>query len=67
MKAPVIIYDLNMNRVAYLENAFNVGYEKIYNSLWKASLLYRLTTPKIVTANHSGMLQYMMVTIDRTI
>ena len=46
MKAPVIIYDLNMNRVAYLENAFNVGYEKIYNSLWKASFTLPLDDPK---------------------
>jgi phage minor structural protein len=46
MQAPVVIYDLNMNKVAYLENAFNVGYEKVYNALWKASFTLPLDDPK---------------------
>ena len=46
MEAPVVIYDLDMNKVAYLENAFDVGYEKVYNSLWKASFTLPLGDQK---------------------
>lgn len=33
----VVIYDLNMKKVAYLENAFDIGYEQKYNNIWTAS------------------------------
>lgn len=32
----VIIYDLNMKKVAFLENAFKVGYEQKHNEVWNA-------------------------------
>lgn len=36
-KSYVTVYDLNMRRVAELENAANIAYETPMNSLWKAS------------------------------
>lgn len=30
------VYDLNLNLVAILENAFNIGYEIRLNELWTA-------------------------------
>lgn len=33
----VTVYDLNMRKVAYLENAFGIGYEERFNELWTAS------------------------------
>ncbi|WP_226619877.1 phage tail spike protein [Cytobacillus firmus] len=39
---------LNQNRqyVAYLENAFNIGYEKTFNQIWGASFSLPLNDPK---------------------
>ncbi|MCM3241336.1 phage tail protein [Cytobacillus oceanisediminis] len=39
---------LNKNRqyVAYLENAFNIGYEKTFNQIWGASFSLPLNDPK---------------------
>lgn len=37
MQPSVIVYDSDLNKVAYLENAFAVGYELPLNSLWRAS------------------------------
>lgn len=36
MSVPVI-YDKDMQRVAYLENAMTVGYDQPFNGLWTAS------------------------------
>ncbi|WP_025846887.1 phage tail spike protein, partial [Paenibacillus ehimensis] len=36
-KAAITIYDTNMRRVALLENAFSIGYEMPFNTLWTAS------------------------------
>lgn len=36
MKASVVIYDRNMKKLAYLENAFGVGYIENLNTLWTA-------------------------------
>lgn len=38
--------DLNRNITAYLENAFNVSYEKVSNQLWSASFSLPLNDPK---------------------
>ena len=46
MQAPVIIYDLNLKKMAYLQNAFNVGYEQRFNELWTAQFSLPLTDPK---------------------
>lgn len=35
--ANVIVYDQDMKKVAYLENAFNIGYERPLNNLHRAS------------------------------
>jgi len=42
----VVVYDLNMNKVAYLENAFNIGYEKHLNELWTARFSLPADDPK---------------------
>jgi len=34
--APIIIYDLQFRKRAYLQNAFNIGFEKTMNGLWQA-------------------------------
>lgn len=36
MNANITVYDFNMRKVAYLENAFEIGYEKPLNGLWTA-------------------------------
>lgn len=46
MKAPIIVYDQNMKKRAYLENAFNVGYEKPMNALWTARFSLPANDPK---------------------
>lgn len=46
MIAPVIVYDLSMKKVAYLENAFAVGYEERFNSLWQAHFSLPADDPK---------------------
>ena len=51
MLGRVMIYDLNLRKVAYLENAFDVGYEKIYNSLWKGSFSLPMDDPKNAYCN----------------
>lgn len=45
-KAAVIIYDLNMRRVAMLENAFDIGYETPFNGLWTANFSLPATDEK---------------------
>ena len=45
-KAAVQIYDLQMRRVAMLENAFTVGYETPFNGLWTASFSLPASDPK---------------------
>ncbi|WP_042122767.1 phage tail spike protein [Paenibacillus senegalensis] len=46
-KSYVTIYDLQMHKVAYLENASNISYETPMNSLWTASFDLPLDDPKI--------------------
>lgn len=45
-KSYVTVYDLNMRRVAELENAANIAYETPMNSLWKASFDLPIDDPK---------------------
>ncbi len=45
-KAPIIVYDHNMRKVAMLENAFAIGYEMPLNSLWRASFSLPANDPK---------------------
>lgn len=45
-KAQVVVYDLDMNKVAYLENATTVGYEQPMNALWTASFTLPADDPK---------------------
>ena len=40
------VFDRNMKRLAYLDNAMSVGYTLETNSLWTASLLCQRTTRK---------------------
>jgi len=40
------VYDLNMRKVAYLENAFGIGYEERFNELWTASFSLSADDPK---------------------
>jgi phage minor structural protein len=40
------VYDLNLNLVAILENAFNIGYEKRLNELWTAHFSLPANDPK---------------------
>ena len=46
MQAPVRIYDTNMNRVAHLENVFDLSYELPLNELWTASFSLPKDDPK---------------------
>lgn len=46
MQALVRIYDTNMNRVAHLENVFDLGYELPLNELWTASFSLPKDDPK---------------------
>jgi phage minor structural protein len=41
------VYDLNMNLVAILENAFNIGYTKRFNEVWGASFSLPADDPKL--------------------
>ncbi|WP_010271340.1 phage tail spike protein [Paenibacillus senegalensis] len=45
-KSYVTIYDLQMHKVAYLENASNISYETPMNSLWTTSFDLPLDDPK---------------------
>ena len=45
-KSYVTIYDLQMRRVAMLENAFGIQYETPLNALWTASFSLPATDPK---------------------
>src|SRR5690606_1016728 len=45
-KASVIVYDLHLQKVAMLENAFSVGYETPLNGLWKAWFSLPANDPK---------------------
>ncbi|MNW36735.1 Prophage endopeptidase tail [compost metagenome] len=45
-KSYVTIYDLQMRKVALLENAFNITYETPMNTLWAASFSLPATDPK---------------------
>ena len=40
------VYDQNRNRLAFLQNAFNIGYRKTLNSLWYASFCLPASDPK---------------------
>jgi phage minor structural protein len=42
----ITVFDKSMNRVAILENAYNVGYEKYYNELWSAAFTLPLDDEK---------------------
>ncbi|MCR8635739.1 phage tail spike protein [Paenibacillus radicis (ex Xue et al. 2023)] len=44
--APITVYDNQMRRVAYLENAFAIGYEMPLNGLWTASFSLPGNDPK---------------------
>ena len=46
MQAPVRIYDTNMQRVAHLENVFDLSYELTLNELWTASFSLPKDDPK---------------------
>lgn len=46
MQANVIVYDRDMRKVAYLENAFDIGYETPINSLWTAQFSLPATDEK---------------------
>src|SRR5690606_24423615 len=46
--APVVVYDQNMRKVGYLENAANIGYETPLNGLWQASFSLPADDPKNV-------------------
>jgi phage minor structural protein len=45
-KAPIIIYDKDMKKQAYLENAFAIGYEFTMNGLWSAEFYLPADDPK---------------------
>lgn len=45
-KSYVTIYDLQMRKVAYLENAFGIQYETPLNALWTASFSLPANDPK---------------------
>ncbi|GIO63589.1 phage tail protein [Paenibacillus cineris] len=45
-KSYVTIYDLQMRKVAYLENAFGIQYETPLNALWSASFSLPANDPK---------------------
>lgn len=45
-KAPIIIYDKDMRKVAYLENAFAIGYEMPFNGLYRAQFSLPINDPK---------------------
>lgn len=45
-KSHVTIYDLQMRKVAYLENAFSIQYETPMNNLWTASFSLPANDPK---------------------
>lgn len=45
-KAPIIIYDKDMRKQAYLENAFAIGYEFTMNGLWSAEFSLPADDPK---------------------
>lgn len=47
-KSYVTIYDLQMRKVAYLENAFGIQYETPLNSLWSATFSLPANDPKNV-------------------
>jgi len=47
-KSYVTIYDLQMRKVAYLENAFAIGYETPLNALWTARFSLPANDPKNV-------------------
>lgn len=44
----VTIYDLQMRKVAYLENAFGIQYETPFNGIWTASFSLPVDDPKNV-------------------
>lgn len=44
--APVIVYDRDMRKVAYLENAFAIGYDLPFNDLWTAQFSLPANDPK---------------------
>lgn len=46
MQTPVRIYDTSMNRVAHLENVFDLSYELTLNELWTASFSLPKDDPK---------------------
>lgn len=47
MLKPIIVYDENMDKVAYLDKAYNIGYEKKLNQLWYAHFTLASDDPKV--------------------
>ena len=48
MKPSIVVYDLELKKKAYLENAFKIGYEEQYNSIWTAEFSLPVDDPKRV-------------------
>ncbi|SDC70275.1 phage minor structural protein, N-terminal region [Paenibacillus sp. UNCCL117] len=46
--APITVYDNQMRKVAYLENAFNIGYDMPFNAMWNAQFSLPANDPKTV-------------------
>jgi len=44
--APIIVYDKNMGKRAYLQNAFDIGYSQPVNGLWTAQFTLPAADPK---------------------
>ena len=40
------VYDSNMRKLAYLENAYNIGYSLKLNELWTAQFIFQRQTKK---------------------
>ncbi len=48
MNPSIVVYDLELKKKAYLENAFKIGYEERYNSIWTAEFSLPVDDPKRV-------------------
>lgn len=49
--------DINRKTTAYLENAYNVSYEKQTNTIWSASFFMPLNDPKVDKINQLGFIE----------
>lgn len=49
--------DINRKAVAYLENAYNVSYEKQTNTIWSASFFLPLNDPKVDKVQQLGFVE----------